>query len=152
MAFAPQYSSYPTLSASSQISNISYDHCIFNFTDRDDKVVAMYQNIDISTFSVFTDTGELNYTFSLNVCCENSSLDITGSFFDAALNRISNISEFSLFSSLVHLLTTDECTWEVQTYFGRVPILGRSILLQVAQELKEACFINNIQLYVRRNK
>ncbi|CAF0965017.1 unnamed protein product [Rotaria sordida] len=139
--FNPQSALDPTLSSDLHLMNSTHGQCVFNFTIND-KVVAMYQSIDISDYSVFTDSGETEYEFRADVGCESGFLLITTSYYDASITRLS----IAGFQSQI----TKEFAWQKWIASKRIPILTRTIKLQIVREIKGSCLLDNIELYIRK--
>jgi hypothetical protein len=69
----------PTLSIDPNIINSSSSsyNCYFNLTASENKSsIAMGQNIGLAVYSLFLDSGEANYSLSVDAACVGTFLDV----------------------------------------------------------------------------
>ncbi|CAF2850882.1 unnamed protein product [Rotaria sp. Silwood2] len=142
-SFEHQFHSYPSLA-----SNVTDRNCYFNFTTSI-KPMFMYQEIDLSSYSFFVDTGEAEVDMSADFGCStnrNSELKMYIWLKDSLQTRLSKIE---LESSPLK----DGSEWQHWKEVRQILKSTRYLQIEIASlEEYQTCSIDNIRLRLGRQR
>ncbi|CAF4893757.1 unnamed protein product [Rotaria sp. Silwood1] len=143
--FEHQFHSYPSLA-----SNVTDRNCYFNFTTST-KPMFMYQEIDLSNYSLFVDTGEVEVDISADFGCStnrSSELKMYIWLKDSLQTRLSKIELV-----LVSPPLKDGSEWQHWKEVRRILKPTRYLQMEIALlEEDQICSIDNIQLRLGRHR